>query len=206
MYVAPGSKVILTTRDEAVARTLGNTEFPNLSCISDEHCWSIFVDHAFGRRRIADPNLEVIHEKVINKCGRLPLAARTLGGKGGMENDYVFRKKQLVLLWMAEGLIEQQDDQHMEDVGNEYFQDLFSRSFFQSSSTGGFIMHDLVNDLAQSVAGETCFRLEDSSMVGQQFEKEKARHFSYICSIMIELKDLYPSLGSNVYGPSCPFQ
>ncbi|KAF2319728.1 hypothetical protein GH714_018274 [Hevea brasiliensis] len=88
---------------------------------------------------------------------------------------------------MAEGLIEQRDGQHMEDVGEEYFQDLFSRSFFQSSSTGGFIMHDLVNDLAQVVAGDACFRLEDKVTPRK---REKSRHSSYIPSPMIAVKDL----------------
>ncbi|KAF2319715.1 hypothetical protein GH714_018190 [Hevea brasiliensis] len=224
MYGAPGSRVIVTTRDEDIARMMKTIQYHNLNCISDEDCWKLFLDHAFDSGSVADPKVEVIREKVINKCGGLPLAARTLGGllrskpqehwedvmnseiwnsQGDGNNilsllrlsyyhlpshlkrcfaycailpkDYVFEKKQLVLLWMAEGLIEQQDDQHMEDVGEEYFQDLFSRSLFQSSSTGGFVMHDLVNDLAQVVAGDTYFRLEEKSS-----KKEKARHSSYI--------------------------
>ncbi|KAF2319725.1 hypothetical protein GH714_018237 [Hevea brasiliensis] len=109
--------------------------------------------------------------------------------------DYVFQKKQLVLLWMAEGLIEQRDNLHLGDVGEEYFQDLFFRSLFQSSINGGFIMHDLVNDLAQLVAGGTCFRLEDLSMVGQQFKKEKVCHTSYILSYRDRIERFEPLLG-----------
>ncbi|KAJ9158606.1 hypothetical protein P3X46_024171, partial [Hevea brasiliensis] len=184
MHGAPGSRVIVTTRDEAIARMMETIESHNLNCISDENCWKLFLYHAFAGRRVADPKLEVIRDKVIKKCGGLPLAARTLGGllrskpwedwenvmnskiwnlQDDVNNilpvlklsyyhlpshlkrcfaycaifpkDYVFEEKELVLLWMAEGLIEQRDGQHMEDVGEEYFQDLFSRSFFQSSST-----------------------------------------------------------------------
>ncbi|KAL7204276.1 hypothetical protein ACSBR2_017362 [Camellia fascicularis] len=44
-------------------------------------------------------------------------------------------------------------------------------------------MHDLVNDLAQSVAGYTCFRLEDKLKDQEQRRKLKsARHSSYIRS------------------------
>ncbi|KAF2319642.1 hypothetical protein GH714_017802 [Hevea brasiliensis] len=68
----------------------------------------------------------------------------------------------------------------MEDVGEEYFQDLCSRSLFQASSTSGFVMHDLVNDLARVVAGNTYFRLEDEFTARMQ---EKARHSSYIPAI-----------------------
>ncbi|KAL7205915.1 hypothetical protein ACSBR2_018765 [Camellia fascicularis] len=79
-------------------------------------------------------------------------------------NDYEFQEEELVLLWMAEGFIQQQREKQMKDVGGEYFRELLSRCFFQPSSTGKsskFVMHNLINDLAQVVARETCFRLED---------------------------------------------
>ncbi|KAF2322500.1 hypothetical protein GH714_017337 [Hevea brasiliensis] len=66
----------------------------------------------------------------------------------------------------------------MEEVGDEYFQDLVSRSFFQRSNVHPslFIMHDLLSDLAKVVSGEFCFRLEgdDSSKISQ-----RTRHLSY---------------------------
>ncbi|THF97236.1 hypothetical protein TEA_008146 [Camellia sinensis var. sinensis] len=72
----------------------------------------------------------------------------------------------------------------MEDVGGEYFWELLSRSFFQPSSTGKsskFVMHDLINDLAQVVARGTCFRLEDKLKDQEQhINLKKARHSSYV--------------------------
>ncbi|CAL5380947.1 unnamed protein product [Camellia sinensis] len=72
----------------------------------------------------------------------------------------------------------------MEDVGGEYFRELLSRSFFQPSRTGKsskFVMHDLINDLAQVVARETCFRLEDILKYPEQCKTiKKARHSSYM--------------------------
>lgn len=71
---------------------------------------------------------------------------------------------ELILLWMSEGLIQQsEDNKQMEDLGYKYFRDLLSRSIFQKSGNNNskFSMHDLVNDLAQWVSGETNFRLED---------------------------------------------
>ncbi|KAJ9697432.1 hypothetical protein PVL29_009311 [Vitis rotundifolia] len=58
--------------------------------------------------------------------------------------DYKFEQKELILLWMAEGLIHQakEDNRQMEDLV----------CFFQPSSNSKsqlFIMHDLINDLAQ---------------------------------------------------------
>ncbi|CAL5381837.1 unnamed protein product [Camellia sinensis] len=99
-------------------------------------------------------------------------------------NDYEFEEEELVLLWMAEGFIQQQREKQMEDVGGEYFRELLSRSFFQRSSTSKsskFVMHDLINDLAQVVARETCFRLEDRLKYPEQCKNiKKARHSSYM--------------------------
>jgi len=76
--------------------------------------------------------------------------------------DYVFEKNQLILLWMAEGFLQQPRNKTMEEVGDDYFLDLASRSLFQQSSSdkSAFVMHDLVNDLAKFVSGQFSFRLE----------------------------------------------
>ncbi|RVW24186.1 putative disease resistance RPP13-like protein 1 [Vitis vinifera] len=48
--------------------------------------------------------------------------------------DYKFEKEKLVLLWMAEGLLEQsKSKKRPEEVGNLYFEELLSKSFFQNS-------------------------------------------------------------------------
>ncbi|CAL5331611.1 unnamed protein product [Camellia sinensis] len=99
-------------------------------------------------------------------------------------NDYEFEEEELVLLWMAEGFIQQKKEKQMEDVGAEYFRELLSRSFFQPSSTGKsskFVMHDLINDLAHVVARDTCFRLDDKLKDQEQYRNlKKARHSSYM--------------------------
>ncbi|KAF2319640.1 hypothetical protein GH714_017792 [Hevea brasiliensis] len=43
MHGAPGSRVIVTTRDEAIARMMETIESHNLNCISDENCWKLFL-------------------------------------------------------------------------------------------------------------------------------------------------------------------
>ncbi|KAL7233954.1 hypothetical protein ACSBR1_017541 [Camellia fascicularis] len=106
-------------------------------------------------------------------------------------NDYEFEKEEIVLLWMAEGFILQEGEKQIEDVGGEYFQELLSRSFFQPSSTGKsskFVMHDLINDLAQVVARETCFRLEHILKYPKQCKNiKKARHSSYMRELYEEM-------------------
>ncbi|KAH7570573.1 hypothetical protein JRO89_XS05G0138300 [Xanthoceras sorbifolium] len=95
---------------------------------------------------------------------------------------YVFDKEKLVLLWMGEGFLQHPRSDHSkrtEEVGHEYIDELISRSLFEqlSNNKSLLIMHDLVNDLAQSVSGEFCFKFESGN---QRCISEKARHFSCV--------------------------
>ena len=92
---------------------------------------------------------------------------------------YEFEKEMLVRLWIAEGLVQQpKAGERIEAVGDGYFTDLISRSLFQPSSGNKscFIMHDLINGLAQFVSGEFSFLLEDKN---KQKISQKTRHMSY---------------------------
>ncbi|XWS65479.1 hypothetical protein CRYUN_Cryun05aG0116400 [Craigia yunnanensis] len=100
-----------------------------------------------------------------------------------LPKDYEFGEEEVVLLWMAEGLLQQANNtkRQLEKLGSMYFQDLVSRSFFQISSRNKsrFVMHDLINDLAQSAAGEICFRVEGDKPLKIS---SRARYSSYIGS------------------------
>eukprot|EP00261_Vitis_vinifera_P038697 XP_019079940.1 PREDICTED: putative disease resistance RPP13-like protein 1 isoform X1 [Vitis vinifera] len=233
---AKGSKVIVTTRDRGVALIMQPSDnyHHSLEPLSDDDCWSIFVQHAFENRDIQEhPNLKSIGKKIVEKCRGLPLAAKVLGGIlrskqrdnewehilnskiwtlpdtecgiipalrlsyhhlpaqlkrcfvycATFPQDYEFRETELVLLWMAEGLIQPlEGNKQMEDLGGEYFRELVSRSFFQQSGNGGsrFVMHDLISDLAQSVAGELCCNLEDKLKHDKNHTiLQDTRHVSY---------------------------
>ncbi|XP_027923472.1 putative disease resistance RPP13-like protein 1 [Vigna unguiculata] len=90
--------------------------------------------------------------------------------------DYEFAKKELILLWMAENFLHcPQEIRHPEEVGEQYFNDLLSRSFFQQYE-GNFVMHDLLNDLAKYVYGDICFRLKFDK--GKYIPKT-TRHFLF---------------------------
>ncbi|XP_062173976.1 putative disease resistance RPP13-like protein 1 isoform X2 [Alnus glutinosa] len=95
--------------------------------------------------------------------------------------DYVFEKDDVVLLWMAEGFLEETRNKTMEEIGHEYFLDLASRSLFEQSSDdkSGFVMHDLVNDLATYVSGQFTFIL---GVDRSQKIVDKTRYFSYVRS------------------------
>ncbi|PHT35111.1 hypothetical protein CQW23_26911 [Capsicum baccatum] len=90
--------------------------------------------------------------------------------------DYKFCKEQVIHLWIANGLVQPLDS------GNQYFNELRSRSLFErvpesfERDGGKFLMHYLVSDLAQISSSKLCVRLEEcqgSHML------EQSRHMSY---------------------------
>lgn len=77
--------------------------------------------------------------------------------------DYEFEKEKLILLWMAEGLLQPlRRHKRIEEAGDETFSELVSRSLFQQSKRNKlcFVMHHFVNDLAQFVSGKFSVRIE----------------------------------------------
>ncbi|KAH0741421.1 hypothetical protein KY290_034464 [Solanum tuberosum] len=52
----------------------------DLSNLSPEDCWFLFMRRAFGHQEEINPDLEAIEKEIVKKCGGVPLAAKTLGG------------------------------------------------------------------------------------------------------------------------------
>ena len=227
---ACGSRIIVTTRNQGVASTMGDNAPHHLPQLSEECCRKLFEKYAFGIRNPNDhPILKSIGHDIAIKCQGLPLAAKTLGSllhsqseadqwRGilnskiwNLPNDensilpalklsydrlhprlkqcfaycsvfskgYKFEKEKLIYMWMAEGFLQQPDGEvTMEESGEKYFLELLSRSFFHASSHSKqhFVMHDLINDLAQFVSGQFCFKFEDGKPQGIP---EKARHSAW---------------------------
>ena len=110
--------------------------------------------------------------------------------------DYEFYKEErekIILMWMAEGLLQPQKGKRLEDVGEDYLNALISRSFFQQRSGWHGLtlsMHDLMHDLAMYVSGESCFIY--GSYNNLHNITSKTHHLSYFKDFKgkIELKDL----------------
>nr|CAD1842884.1 unnamed protein product [Ananas comosus var. bracteatus] len=72
------------------------------------------------------------------------------------------QRKKLIHLWIAEGFVKTVDEsKRIEDIGQEYFDDLLSSSFFQPTEDDGlYTIHDLLHDLAEMVSKDRCLRVE----------------------------------------------
>ncbi|KDO38054.1 hypothetical protein CISIN_1g007616mg [Citrus sinensis] len=103
-----------------------------------------------------------------------------------LPKGYRFDERQIVLLWMAEGLLQHETyGKQMEEFGRKSFQGLHSRSFFQQSKIDAsrFLMHDLIHDLACWASGEICWCME-STWDGNNERRfsRNLRHLSYLTS------------------------
>ncbi|XP_059445071.1 putative disease resistance protein At3g14460 [Corylus avellana] len=79
---APGSKVIVTTRDYEAARVMRSKAIHRTMELPKEDCWKLFVKHAFhdsNSNAHAYLELEAIGRKIVKKCHGLPLAIKAIG-------------------------------------------------------------------------------------------------------------------------------
>jgi Leucine-rich repeat (LRR) protein len=106
--------------------------------------------------------------------------------------DYKIDTSNLVKLWIAQGFVKS-FDRCLEEVGNEYLKGLLWRSFFQEAVTDEFgdvigcKMHDLMHDLALSVAGSLIATLDDK----KTNVDEKTRHVSLLVGYDRHISSLF---------------
>ncbi|KAL8486280.1 hypothetical protein ACS0TY_023114 [Phlomoides rotata] len=74
-----GSKILVTTRSERVAETMGKSEIFRPEMLSDDDCWLVLCHTACLEWNEVETFVD-IGKKIAKKCSGLPLAATTLGG------------------------------------------------------------------------------------------------------------------------------
>ncbi|KAK2430354.1 putative disease resistance protein RGA1 [Trifolium repens] len=75
-----GSSCLVSTRDEVVASIMGTCQAHHLFGLSENECWLLFKQYAFGYDTEEQVELVEIGKEIAKKCGGLPLAAQALGG------------------------------------------------------------------------------------------------------------------------------
>lgn len=92
--------------------------------------------------------------------------------------DYEIKKDELILHWRAQGFIRTNDKDELIDLGEDYFLELLSMSFFQEVTKDEFgnikacKMHDLMHDLACSITKNECVHGVENDV------NERTHHFS----------------------------
>ncbi|XP_062173321.1 putative disease resistance protein RGA4 [Alnus glutinosa] len=240
---ASGSKILVTTRSEIVARISGTVQSYFLKGLKEDESWSLLKQLAFekGQEPEETSSMAAVGREILKKCSGVPLAIRTIGSLLRFKNseaewssfkenelsqirqnendifptlklsyyhlpshlkhcfaycslfpkDYEFDKLILVQLWMAQGFVKSCDGHNrcLEEVGNDYFMDLLWRSFFQKARKDEFDnvitckMHDLMHDLAISVAGSLITTIDDTILDDKKRSLyERTRHVSVVGS------------------------
>ncbi|XP_031276231.1 putative disease resistance protein RGA3 [Pistacia vera] len=240
-----GSRILVTTRKQNVAKTIGATNMILLGTLSENESWLLFSQMAFSRE--ASENLVDIGRKIVAKCKGLPLAIKTLGSLLSFKTntrewqnvldsemweieeveqgifpplllsyydlpfplkkcfsycaifpqDHEIKKDELIKLWMAQSYLKEKRNKDMELIGEEYFENLAMRSFFQDFKKNiydGRIesckMHDIVHDFAQFLTKNECLRIETDNYVESQLKSslKNARH----SMLILGKPDLFP--------------
>ncbi|KAF2301112.1 hypothetical protein GH714_020170 [Hevea brasiliensis] len=114
--------------------------------------------------------------------------------------DHLISKPRLIKLWMAQGYLKATKRKDMEMVGEEYFQNLVVRSFFQDfdkcdDEILACKMHDIVHDFAQFLTQNECFSMEVNGFLvpSMYFSGKEPRHSMVV---LAENAVLPGSLGS----------
>ncbi|KAG8380077.1 hypothetical protein BUALT_Bualt07G0156100 [Buddleja alternifolia] len=170
----PGSKILVTTRSEIVAKKIGTTEneIHRLGLLSDIDCWLLMRRISFfGRNKEDCEKLQDIGRNIANKRKGLPLAAKVLGSllrfKDNTQGlplcfsycaifpkDFQINVVELIKMWMAQGYLSIEGKTgDLEIRGKENFNNLKVRSFFQDfheyEDRASCKIHDIVHDFAQ---------------------------------------------------------
>ncbi|KAH1083202.1 hypothetical protein J1N35_022963 [Gossypium stocksii] len=100
--------------------------------------------------------------------------------------DTLYDTDYIIQFWLANGFLQsplQEDDVYCEDIGLQYFKDLWSNGFVQDVQDKVtyyyFKIHDLIHDLALSVSQEECLTIYQQTISASE-NSEYVRHLAFV--------------------------
>ncbi|KAL7137590.1 hypothetical protein ABFS83_10G103200 [Erythranthe nasuta] len=147
-----GTSIIVTTLLKKVSDIMGTLPAHHLTQLSDEQCWMLLREHAFGQEKEEYPNLDVIGKQIVKKCDGVPMVAKALGGLLRLSYHHLPLPLRQCFAYCA--VFPKDSPLEVEDVGNQICDELVLRSLLQyvpDTNKTTLIMHDLVHDLAESI-------------------------------------------------------
>nr|XP_017241343.1 PREDICTED: putative disease resistance protein RGA3 [Daucus carota subsp. sativus] len=90
---ASGSKILVTTRKQEVVNAMRSVISYKVGKLSEEDSWELFKRRAFSPGGVLEtPKFTAMGKRMVERCGGLPLAIKTLGGfkiiQGGIRMVY----------------------------------------------------------------------------------------------------------------------
>ncbi|KAK2988616.1 hypothetical protein RJ640_027067 [Escallonia rubra] len=162
-----GSRVLLTTRDFDIAsacclKTRGKKY--TMNALSPEESWTLFCRKVFQGTDCPQP-LYPLSKCILEKCEGLPLAIVAMGGflatkDRRVEEWDMIEKMRLIRLWIAEGFVQVREGKTLEEVAENYLNNLVNRSLVQAADTTGdgklrtCRVHDILREMILSKSRE----------------------------------------------------
>nr|AVR54622.1 PM21 [Dasypyrum villosum] len=122
------------------------------------------IRNSLGAKFATNPTIEEMRSILNLSYMHLPLHLRPcLLYLGMYPEDEMIRRHDLVLQWIAEGLVNCSHESDLEDIGKSYFNELINRSLIQPAGTSksGEVeccrVHDIMLDLIVSKCGDENF-------------------------------------------------
>ncbi|CAN6304458.1 unnamed protein product [Urochloa humidicola] len=99
---------------------------------------------------------------------------------------HIFMKENVIYLWISLGILKQTSHRHLENIGNQYFNDLLQRTMVQRVLLDGghscFTIHDLFLDLTKFVSGDDILKLDTQYMPYLNDTSQNLRYLSLAVS------------------------
>ncbi|XP_021274615.1 putative disease resistance protein RGA1 [Herrania umbratica] len=169
------------------AKTLGSL----LSLTTDEKDWLNIRDNEIWELEQEEDDIMPVLELSYN---RMPPYLRSCFAYCAVfPKGFKFNSVDLIQLWLANGLITPYKNSEVEYVGMQYLKELFGRCFFEDVEEYVFVytfkMHDLIHDLALSVAQKEFLTVDSRTNI----IPESVRHLSLFNSNLFQQKLKKPS-------------
>ncbi|KAJ1700599.1 hypothetical protein LUZ63_000378 [Rhynchospora breviuscula] len=150
--------------------------------LEDEH-WSKVLE---GGALNSDEGTDGIKAAIRLSYDHLPLELKPCFRYCSLfPQDHEFNREQLVDMWISVGLVPH-DEKRQEELGNDFFEILVQKSFFQPKASY-YIMHDLLHELAQILSTNECLRVVTNNPIQIP---QNIRHLSLTTDDIIVLKNL----------------
>nr|XP_010911095.1 putative disease resistance protein RGA3 [Elaeis guineensis] len=154
-----------------------------LKQLSVEHGWLMLCRRVFSDGEVEDiEELKDVGMKIVKKCNGIPLAIETISGvlKTKERNNREWEKDTTSRMWIAEGFVRAEEQVAAEDLADNYYSELVTRSLQIIGKGFGEMdckMHDLLRALALLVAQHQYFSGDPQHL---QTTLVKPRHLSVV--------------------------
>jgi Leucine-rich repeat (LRR) protein len=154
-----------------------------------------------------DENKEVLATLKLSYMQLPPVLKECFTYSSILPKGSKINKDELIGQWIAHGMIPILDgDASMEDIGNGYFNDLLQMSFLQdpvkdeNTEVVTCRMHDLVHDLAKSIAGDDLYITEHAKAIPTMDLHKTCRYLCLVdCKQEVHMSIMKKARGLHIY-------